>query len=244
MESKITALWNAHSPTGKWSLIWLAVHLAAIAAITLLNPGNRPALIRLTVSGLAVDLSYTLALIGRREKIAAVGLCVIMTADFHLSVIVNYAQKDGGHNSLIIISLVVLIMAKHLLGLRGLATFTGAGILILFLGQAQYNPTQYLGVVTYPIAATGIYLLLEWRDHVQRKDRGTIHRFTERNGRVDIQLDTHRGYRLQVRISRVYWTRLGLGRGDYIVIERGENRAENGQQYIQAFSIKVDRTQE
>lgn len=72
-------------------------------------------------------------------------------------------------------------------------------------------------------------------------DQGIIHRYIEREDYFEIQLNNHRGERLEIRVAKQYFRDLNLQRSQRIVIERGENRAENGKQYIRALSIrKVD----
>lgn len=236
---KLKLVWTdlIPTPTTRWALGWLGFHLAAITLVALLPPVDTLPLLRLAASALAVALAYLLARRGW-EQVAAILLCVMLTFDFHLSAIANYAAGMG-YDVLVIASLLVVVTAARLLGWYGIMGSAGLGLLILIIGQARFAPDQYMAAVAYLALAIAIYLFFERREQV--KDRGLIHRHDERADHVAIQLDTRRNGRLLVRLAKPYFKRLGLKRGDYIIIERGENQAEDGKQFIVALSIrKVD----
>ncbi len=234
---KLKLSWTDHTPAARWALAWLTLNVVAIGVVLALQPIRVLPLLRLNASAVALALAYLLARRGS-ERIAAVALCTILTFDFHLSAVANYADGDR-INLLIITSLIVVIMAGHLFGQRGIVATGVTGTLILLIGQAIFDPREYMATIAYPAFVAVIYLVFERRE--RGKDRGTIHRYLERDSHFEIQIDTSNG-RLQIRMAKIDFVQLGLKRGDHIVIERGENhQAENGKQYILALSIrKVD----
>jgi len=67
---------------------------------------------------------------------------------------------------------------------------------------------------------------------------GILGRYDRRGDYIKVRLETRRGEHLRVRVETKYFERLGLKRGDQIIIIRYETRAENGQQYIQALAVR------
>ena len=240
MES-VTNFWNNHSLAGRWALGWLAAHIATLALVALLAPFATLTLMLVANSAIGVVAAYLLARRGR-EKMAAIGLCAILSIDFHGSMLGNYVASDDRYNILIVVSLFVVAMAGHLLGKRGIIVVAGLSFLTLFVGQARYAPDQYMAAIAYGGLAIAIYLVVELRES-QRAEiaRGVIIRYTEHSGYVGLHLETPRGEVLRqrhLRVAKPYWRSLALARGDHIVIARGEVRVEGDQVYIQAFSIR------
>ena len=229
--------------TTRWTLIWLAIHLSTL--VLMLIAGSAAInLAQVSASAVAIALAYVLARRGR-ERLAAFALCLILWLDFNLSVTVNLVF-DHATDELIVFSVSVVAMARYLLGRPWLPIFAGTSALLLLVVQAIYTHGHYIATIAYLASATAVYAIFEAIERRQpEQDRGIIHRHTERPGYVEIQLDNHRGERLEVRVAKQHFRDLGLQRGNYITIERGENHAENGKQYIQALLIrKVDEGKE
>jgi len=242
---KLRTFWSDHTPTGHWALGWLAAHLVIMGLVT----ASPVALQRIGLSTLAVALCYALARRGH-ETIAAVSLCVVLSANFHLSAIANYSRGDLHlySDNLVVFSAIVLLMAGHTLG-RQMILITAAGnSLILLVSQARLGADET--IILYLVAAAGIYYhrSQQERQTEPHKPQGLITRHIERGGYIAIRLETVRGEVLQVRVAKAYWATLGLNRGNRIIIDQYEIRAENGRQYIQAFVLhsirKVDQSRE
>lgn len=224
--------------TTRWILIWLVIHLVTL--VLMLIAGSATINIaQVSASAVAIALAYLLARRGR-EKLAAFGLCLILWLDFNLAAMVNLITGVND-DSLIIFSVSVPAMAGHLLGRYWIPAFAGASTLLFLVVQAIYTPGHYIPTVAYLASAAALYAIFEAIERRKpEQDQGIIHRYIERPSYIEIQLNTRRGDRLEIRVAKQHFRALSLQRGQRITIERGENRAdENGKQYIWAFSIHI-----
>lgn len=233
-------LLDNQSRTTRWTLIWLIIHMVTL--VLMLIAGSAAINIaQVSASAIVIALTYLLARRGR-EKLAAFGLCLILWLDFNLSAVVNLATGYA-NDSLIIFSVSVVAMAGYLMGRRWIPIFAGASALLLLVTEHIYTPGNHIATIAYLASAAAIHAIFEAIERRKpERDQGIIHRYIERPSYIEIQLNTRRGDRLEIRVAKQHFRELGLQRGERITIERGESRAdENGKQYIWAFSIrKVD----